>query len=39
MPVYIIDENLPSTVPIWDDEKFIHVLDISSKFSDGDIWN
>lgn len=39
MPVYILDENLPSTVPIWNDEKFIHVLDISNKFSDGDIWN
>ena len=32
MPVYILDENLPSTVPIWNDKKFIHVLDISNKF-------
>lgn len=39
MPVYILDENIPSTVPLWDNEEFIHVLDISNKFSDGDIWN
>ncbi|MEO8414780.1 MAG: DUF5615 family PIN-like protein [Ginsengibacter sp.] len=38
MHVYILDENMPSTVPIWSDEKFIHVLNISNKFSDGDIW-
>lgn len=38
MPVYILDENLPSTTPLWLSEKFIHVLEISDKFSDGDIW-
>lgn len=36
--VYLLDENLPSTVPAWCNEKFIHVLSISDKFSDGDIW-
>lgn len=39
MPLYIIDENLPSTVPLWNNENFVHVLDISNKFSDSDIWN
>ena len=38
MHVYILDENMPSTVPLWLNQKFIHVLDISNKFSDGDIW-
>lgn len=39
MHTYLLDENLPSTVPLWKDEKFIHVLAISNNFSDGDIWN
>ena len=39
MPVYIIDENIPSTVPLWYKEEFIHVLNVSDKFSDGEIWN
>lgn len=39
MPVYIIDENLPSTVPLWNKEEFINVLAISNNFSDGDIWD
>lgn len=39
MPVYLLDENLPSTVPLWNDVKFIHVLEISDNFSDGDIWD
>lgn len=38
MPLYILDENMPITVPLWLNEKFIHVLEISSKFSDGDMW-
>lgn len=38
MPIYIIDSNLPSTVPVWNNEKYIHVLEISDRFSDGDIW-
>jgi len=38
MHVYILDENMPSTVPSWLNEKFIHVLDVSKKFSDGEIW-
>ena len=38
MHVYILDENMPSTVPYWSNQKFIHVLDISNNFSDGDIW-
>ena len=38
MHVYILDENMPSTVPLWFNQKFVHVLDISNKFSDGDIW-
>lgn len=38
MAVYIIDENLPSTISIWNNEKFIHILEISENFSDSDIW-
>lgn len=38
MPLYIIDENLPSTLPLWNNDKFIHVLEISDKFTDTDIW-
>ena len=38
MHVYILDENIPSTVPLWRNESFIHVLEISNRFSDGDIW-
>lgn len=38
MHVYILDENMPSTVPLWFNQNFIHVLDISNRFSDGDIW-
>ncbi len=37
--VYILDENMPSTVPLWLNEDFIHVLNISDNFSDNDIWN
>ena len=36
---YIIDENLPSTVPSWNVANFIHVLKINNQFSDGEIWN
>ncbi len=39
MPVYVLDENLPSTTPLWLNEKFIHVLEISDEFSDGDVWS
>ena len=38
MHVYILDENMPSTVSLWFNQKFIHVLGISNRFSDGDIW-
>ena len=38
MPIYIIDENLPATLPIWNNNRFIHILEISDKFSDSDIW-
>lgn len=38
MHTYILDENLPSTVPLWNNKKFIHVLQISDIFSDTDIW-
>ncbi len=38
MQVYLLDENMPSTVPLWLSKNFIHVLDISNRFSDGDIW-
>ena len=38
MHVYILGENIPSTVPLWQNESFIHVLEISNRFSDGDIW-
>lgn len=39
MHVYLLDENMPSTVPFWPTEQFIHVLTVSNQFSDGDIWN
>lgn len=39
MPIYILDENMPSTVPLWLNEDFVHVLKISDNFSDNDIWN
>lgn len=39
MHVYVLDENMPTTAPLWFGDKFLHVLDISDNFSDGDIWN
>lgn len=38
MPVSIIDENLPSSITTWNNERFIHVLAISEEFTDSDIW-
>lgn len=38
MHTFILDENLPSTVPLWSNKKFKHILEISDKFSDTDIW-
>lgn len=38
MPTYIIDENIPATISIWNNKKFIHVLEISNSFSDTDLW-
>jgi predicted nuclease of predicted toxin-antitoxin system len=35
---YLIDENLPSDLPFWNNKSFTHVLDIKKINSDTDIW-
>lgn len=37
-PEFIIDENLPADVPLWNNERFIHVYEIDIS-TDTDIWN
>lgn len=36
---FLIDENLPSFVPIWNNVNFFHVLAVQEISSDTDIWN
>ena len=38
MRVYILDENLPTGVPFWNNEKFVHVSSLAGIESDTDIW-
>ena len=35
---YLIDENLPLTVPIWNKKNFIHVSELINVKYDTDIW-
>ena len=35
---YLIDENLPSTVPCWNKQNFIHVSELINVKYDTDIW-
>lgn len=34
---YLIDENLPSKISLWQSENFIHVRDIADSMDDSDI--
>ncbi|CAN5245962.1 hypothetical protein BH09BAC2_BH09BAC2_22820 [soil metagenome] len=38
MHIYLIDKNLPSTVPFWSNETFIHVLENFYKFIES-VWD
>ena len=38
MPTYLVDENLPTFLPIWKNKQFIHVTSVSIKNSDTGIW-
>ncbi len=35
---YLIDENLPSTLPFWNKIKFIHVSNLTGVNSDTEVW-
>ena len=39
MSIYLIDENLPSTIPFWKNDRFKHVLELEEISSDSDIWH
>jgi len=36
---YLIDENLPDYLKVWDSEGFLHVTEIEKSVSDVKIWN
>ena len=38
MPKYLIDINLPYYFALWNSPEFIHQKDLSSKWSDEEIW-
>ncbi|MEO6169114.1 MAG: DUF5615 family PIN-like protein [Chitinophagales bacterium] len=38
MAKYLIDVNLPRHIPGWEDEEFIHQIDINDEWSDHEIW-
>lgn len=38
MPAFIIDNNLPKNISLWQGEGFIHVYNITSTLSDTEIW-
>lgn len=38
MPAFIIDNNLPKNISLWQGEGFIHVFNITSSLSDTEIW-
>ncbi|MEO6328160.1 MAG: DUF5615 family PIN-like protein [Ginsengibacter sp.] len=35
---YLIDEDLPTNLPFWNDKKFTHVSQLDSVTYDTDIW-
>jgi len=39
MPRYLIDVNLPSRLPIWQSEAFIHQREIDDEWTDEQIWD
>ena len=39
MKRFLIDANLPTRVPTWQNESFLFVADIDEKWSDSEIWN
>ena len=39
MKRFLIDANLPRRVPIWQSEKFVHVVDIDDEWTDSEIWD
>lgn len=38
MPDFLIDANLPSKVNVWQNDRFIHVMNIDPSWSDDKIW-
>lgn len=38
MPEFIINANLPSRIPIWNNTKFVDVLSINPLWDDDEIW-
>ncbi len=38
MPKYIVDANLPYYFSLWQDDKYVHVIDIDPCMTDSAIW-
>jgi len=38
MTKYLIDVNLPRHIPLWENQEFIHQVDINDEWSDQEIW-
>lgn len=38
MPAFIIDNNLPRNISLWQAGEFVHVYDINPGLSDTEIW-
>jgi len=39
MPEYLIDENLPYYLNLWNNDRFIHIKDLQNIKTDEEIWN
>ncbi len=39
MPDFLIDVNLPYYLSLWNNEKYIHQLDIDDEAKDSEIWD
>jgi predicted nuclease of predicted toxin-antitoxin system len=38
LPRYLVDANLPTNCPLWQNEEFIHVIKLDPNWSDSQIW-
>lgn len=38
MPRFIIDNNLPRDIDIWQSQEFIHVSELDTSYTDTQIW-